>query len=137
MADAKLVTLTWQGRDLVFQGEAPGKAPIIVDGGAAEGPSPVEALLLALAGCTASDVVVVMRKKKVDLQRLTMEVRGQRRDEYPRRYVAIDLVYRITAPGATEPQVRQAIDLSLAKYCSVTHSLAPDIPIRYELVLQA
>lgn len=137
MADAKQVTLTWQGRELVFQGEAPGKAPIVVDGRTAEGPSPMEALLLAMAGCTASDVVVVMQKKKVDLQRLTVEVRGQRRDEYPRRYVAIDLVYRVAAPGATETQLRQAIDLSLAKYCSVTHSLAPDIPIRYELVLQA
>jgi uncharacterized OsmC-like protein len=46
-------------------------------------------------------------------------------------------VYRVTAPGAAEAQVRQAIDLSLTKYCSVTHSLAPDITIRYELDLQA
>jgi putative redox protein len=73
----------------------------------------------------------------VDLQELRIEVQGRRRDEPPRRYVAIDLVFNVTAPGATEAQVRQAIDLSLAKYCSVTHSLNPDIPVRYDLRLQA
>jgi putative redox protein len=97
----------------------------------------METLLLALAGCTASDVVVVLEKKRLALRELTVEVRGERRDEYPRRYVSIELVFRVTAPGATEDQVRQAIELSLAKYCSVTHSLNPDIPVRYELVLQA
>lgn len=137
MAVRKEVTLSWQGRELVFQGVAPGKAPILLDGRAAEGPSPMEALLLALAGCTASDVVVVLQKKRLGLRALEVEVHGQRRDEHPRRYVALDLVYRVSAPGAAEAQVRQAIDLSLAKYCSVTHSLAPDIPVRYELVLQA
>lgn len=137
MANTKHVGLAWQHRGLVFTGEGEGKVPITIDGENAEGPGPMESLLLALAACTGSDVVVVMRKKRLDLRELRIEVSGERREEHPQRYVAIDLTYSVTAPGATEEQVRHAIDLSLAKYCSVTHSLNPAIAIRYELVLQA
>jgi len=134
---AKAVTATWLARAMVFRGDVEGKAPITIDGESAEGPSPMDALLLALAGCTGSDVVDILRKKRLALRKLRIEVKGARRDENPRRYTAIDLVYHVSAAGATDQHVRQAIDLSLAKYCSVTHSLNPDIPIRYELVLQA
>jgi len=133
----KEITATWQGRAMVFRGAAEGRAPAIVDGETAEGPSPMDMLLIAMAGCTGSDVVSVMRKKRLDLRDLRVDVTGRRREEHPRRYIAIDLRYTVHAPGATEAAVRQAIDLSLQKYCSVTHSLAPDIPVRYELVLQA
>lgn len=133
----KVVTATWQGRTMVFRGDVEGKAPVILDGETDEGPSPMDMLLIAMAGCTGSDVVAVLRKKRLDLRDLSIEVTGRRREEHPRRYTALDLRYTVHAPGATEAAVRQAIDLSLEKYCSVTHSLAPDIPVRYELVLQA
>ncbi len=133
----KEITATWQGRTMVFVGEAEGKAPVVVDGETTEGPSPMDMLLIAMAGCTGSDVVAVLRKKRLDLQGLAIRVTGRRREEHPRRYTAIDLLYTVRAPGATEAAVRQAIDLSLQKYCSVTHSLAPDIAVRYELDLQA
>ncbi len=133
----KQISATWEGRSMVFRGEAPGKPPIIIDGETGEGPSPMDALLIAMAGCTGSDVVSVLQKKRITLTALRLDVRGERREEFPRRYMKIDLVYHVTAPGASEQAVRQAIDLSLGKYCSVTHSLAPDIPVRYELRLQA
>jgi len=133
----KAVTASWLGRSMVFRAEAEGKPPIVIDGETAEGPSPMDTLLMALAGCTGSDVVLVLRKKRVDLRELRIDIVGQRRHEDPRRYTAITLRYRVQAPGAKEAAVRQAIDLSLQKYCSVTHSLAPDIAIAYELELQA
>jgi putative redox protein len=133
----KEITATWQGRSMVFRGEAEGKAPVLLDGETAEGPSPMDMLLIAMAGCTGSDVVAILRKKRLDLQELRIRMTGRRREEHPRRYIAIDLLYTVRAPGAPEAAVRQAIDLSLEKYCSVTHSLAPDIPVRYELDLQA
>ena len=137
MAATRTVRATWLGRSLVFRGEAAGRAPITIDGETDEGPSPVDTLLVAMAGCTGSDVVDILRKKRLDLRELHIEVTGTRQGEHPRRYTAIDLVFRVKAPGATEHHVRQAIDLSLGKYCSVTHSLNPDIPVRYELVLEA
>lgn len=136
MRDTRRVTLTWQ-HDLVFRGEARGKAPVTIDGGGAGGPSPMESLLLALAGCTGSDVVVILKKKRANLRSLAVEVCGERREEVPQRYVALTLTFRIAAPGLTEAQARRTIELSLQKYCSVAHSLAPDIAVRYELALQA
>ncbi|MFI5280392.1 MAG: OsmC family protein [Gemmatimonadales bacterium] len=134
---AKLVAASWQSRGLVFSGGAVDQPAVTVDGDGSEGPSPVDTLLVALAGCTGSDVVVVLKKKRVDLRALRVEVKGERREQEPRRFVKIDIVYHVHAPGASEQAVRHAIDLSLSKYCSVTHSLNPDIPIGYELVLQA
>lgn len=136
MEEMKDVRLTWQ-HDLVFEGEGAGGAPITLDGDNAEGPGPMEDLLLALATCTGSDVVLILKKKRADLKALRIVAKGRRREEIPRRFVAITLVFHLTAPGLTEAQARQAVELSLEKYCSVAHSLAPDIPIMYELALQA
>ena len=133
----KQVRLEWQGTGLEFRGEGKGRAPISVDSDNTRAPGPMELLLIALAGCTASDIVPVLEKKRLKVDRLAIDVTGQRREEHPQRYVAIQLRYTVVAPGATEAAVRQAIDLSLQKYCSVTHSLNPDIPISYELALQA
>jgi putative redox protein len=136
MDDAKHVTLTWR-HGMAFEGGAPGKPPIAVDSDGKTGPGPMETLLLALAGCTASDVVSILAKMKFPVRALSVEVTGERRSEHPKRYTSIVLTYHVAAPGAPEERVRHAIDLSLEKYCSVTHSLAPDIARRYELVLEA
>jgi len=133
----KQVDVDWQGRGMVFSGGSSGRTPVVIDGDGAEGPSPVDTLLIALAGCTASDVVMILEKKRLQLTELRVAVTGERRDEYPRRFLSIKLVFTISARGATDAAVRQAIDLSMEKYCSVSHSLNPDIPVTYDLVLQA
>ncbi len=130
------VALDWKS-GMLFEGGAPGGPVIPVDGDGAQAPSPMQQLLLALAGCTGSDVVSILKKKRADLQAFRIEVTGERRDEHPKRYTAITLTFRIRAPGLAEEHARQAIELSLGKYCSVTHSLAPDIALRHELVLEA
>ena len=137
MAVPKEIVATWQQRGMVFSSGSPGTPQVTIDGNTIEGPSPVDTLLISLAGCTGSDVVLILEKKRIDLRELRIAVTGTRREEEPRRFIAIKLVYTVTAPGATEQAVRHAIDLSLEKYCSVTHSLNPDIPITYDLVLQA
>jgi putative redox protein len=136
MTEPKHVTLTWKG-GVAFEGAAAGKPPIAIDSDGRAGPGPMETLLLALAACTGSDVVSILGKMRVPVQAVTVDVTGERRAQHPKRYTSIVLRYRVTAPGAAEEQVRQAIDLSLGRYCSVTHSLAPDIARRYELVLEA
>ncbi len=135
MANTKHVTLTWQ-HGLAFSGGAEGKPPIAIDSDGKTGPGPMDALLLALAGCTGGDVVSILEKMRFPVRALSVEVTGERRTEHPKRYTSIVLTYRINAPGVPEERARHAIDLSLEKYCSVTHSLAPDIARRYELVLE-
>jgi len=136
MAGAKKVALTWR-QGLEFSGGVEGKAPITIDSDGPAGPGPMDTLLLALAGCTGGDVVSILKKMQFPVRALTVEVAGERRAKHPKRYTSILLTYRVNAPGAPEERVRHAIDLSLEKYCSVTHSLAPDIARRYELVLEA
>lgn len=135
MAGTKRVTLTWR-HGLAFSGGVEGRPPITIDSGGAEGPGPMDTLLLALAGCTGGDVVSILEKMRFPVRALSVEVTGERRTEHPKRYTSIVLTYRINAPGVPEERARHAIDLSLEKYCSVTHSLAPDVARRYELVLE-
>lgn len=136
MPPMKTVAVTWH-HDMVFDGVGAGGVKIPLDGDNAKGPGPMEALLLALAGCSGSDVVDILRKKRVTPRAFTIRVEGDRRDEYPQRYVAIRLAYRLEAPGLSEQAARQAIDLSLEKYCSVAGSLHPDIALTYALELAA
>ena len=136
MGAARQVALDWKS-GLLFEGGAPDGPAIAVDADGQQAPSPMQGLLLALAGCTGADVVSILRKQRADLRAFRVEVVGERREEHPKRYTGITLTYRIRAPGLREAQARQAIELSLGKYCSVTHSLAPDIALRHELVLEA
>lgn len=133
----KPIEAVWEHRGMVFSGGPVDGPKAGIDGDGVEGPSPVDTALVALATCSGSDVVLVAQKKRIDLKEFRIEVNAERRDEYPRRITKVALVYHVTAPGATEQAIRQAIDLSLEKYCSVSHSLSPDIPITYELRLQA
>ncbi len=121
---------------LLFEGSAPGRPAIVVDGDGVAATSPVELLLLAAATCSASDVVVILRKQRVALQALEVRVRGTRRDEEPRRYTALHFVFTVSGDGVDEAKARRAIDLSLEKYCSVVASLAPDIHLTYDLAIR-
>jgi putative redox protein len=132
--ETKRVTLSWV-QDLRFMGGEPGRPPVTIDGDNREGPGPMAALLLAAAACTGSDVVDILKKMRLSFRELTIEAAGVRREEHPRRYESIHLEYRIVGTRLDEPKVRRAIDLSLEKYCSVVHSLAPDLAVTYELSL--
>lgn len=136
MADnEREVTMRWR-EGMVFEGGAPGRAAIVVDGDGASATSPVELLLLAAATCAASDVVLILGKQRVALRALETAVRGTRRVTEPRRYTAIHFRFTVSGDGADETKARRAIDLSLEKYCSVVASLAPDIRIGYDVALR-
>lgn len=136
MSAAKHVTLRWQN-GMAFEGGVEGRPSIAIDSDGNAGPGPMDTLLLALAACTASDVVSILEKMRFPVRGMTVDATAERRPEHPKRFTSVVLTYRIRAPGAPEERVRHAIDLSLEKYCSVSHSLAPDIARRYELVLEA
>jgi len=132
--ETKRASLTWQ-QDLRFVGTAAGTPAITIDGDNTVGPGPMLTLLLAAAACTGSDLVVILQKMREKLSELRIDVAGVRREAEPRRYVSIHLEYRVSGEGLDPAKVRRAIDLSLEKYCSVIHSLAPDIAVTYALSL--
>ena len=116
--------LTWEG-GLRFQGQA-GSAALVVDSDGRAGPSPVQALVLALAGCMSVDVVHILERGRQPLRAMTARANATRADAEPHRLVAVDL--RFTVTGDIPPdKVERAIALSREKYCSVWHSLRQDI----------
>lgn len=130
--ETKHVALEWRG-DLRFEGGLPEGPAILIDGDNVRGPGPMATLLLAAASCSAADVVVILKKMQTTLEALRVEVAGVRREQEPRRYLSIHLVYHVRGTGIDETKARRAIDLSIEKYCSVMHSLAADIRITYDL----
>jgi putative redox protein len=120
------VALTWDA-DLRFTGSTPA-GDIIVDGDSTAGPSPMDLLALSLAGCMAIDVVDIITKGRHPLTDLEARIVGERAEAAPRRYVRITLQFLVggdVPPAAIE----RAIALSREKYCSVWHSLRPDIEL--------
>lgn len=133
----RAVRLTWSGTGMRFAGAGtdPVSPPIVVDGDGESGPGPMQTLLIAAAGCTGSDVVLILNKMRVTLRRFALDVTGTRRDEEPRRYLAIHFRFALDGAGLDRAKAERAVQLSLEKYCSVVASLAPDIAITHEIVL--
>lgn len=137
MADnTREITMRWRGTGLIFEAGPAGRPAVVVDGDGDTATSPVEMLLVAAATCTASDVVLILKKQRVALRTLDVTLRGTRRAEQPRRYVALHFVFTVAGDGADEAKARRAVELSLEKYCSVVASLAPDIPVTYDVTLR-
>jgi len=97
-----------------------------LDGDSGSAVSPVEALVLALGGCMASDVVHILVKGRADVKGLTARLAAERAPEDPRRLVKVDLRFAVQGPVPAD-KVERAIALSRDRYCSVWHSLRPDI----------
>jgi putative redox protein len=116
--------LVWQ-RELIFDGRS-GDATIVLDSAGAAGPSPVQALAFALAGCMGMDVVYILQKARQDFRGLRIVVAAERAQDQPHRMTAVAMEFAVTG-AIEESQVQRAIDLSRQKYCSVWHSLRQDI----------
>ena len=124
--------LDWLG-DLRFAAGAPDGPRTFIDADNAAAPGPMLTLLSAAAACSATDVVLILKKKRVELTSLKVEMTGVRREQEPRRYLSIHLVWRLAGQGLDETKAKHAVDLSVEKYCSVMASLAPDIRITNEI----
>jgi putative redox protein len=86
------------------------------------GPSPMEAVLMALCGCTSVDVVNILRKKRQPLTSLVVSAVAEQPEEPPRVFNKIRLVYRVGGE-VSRKAVEDAVDLSKNKYCSVSAML--------------
>jgi len=126
--------LVWT-RDLILEGRS-GQASIVLDSAGIAGPSPVQALALALAGCMGMDVVYILRKGRHDLRGLKVSLVAERAPEDPHRITAVAVEFDVTGDVPRE-QVQRAIDLSHEKYCSVWHSLRQDIAITTRFTVAA
>lgn len=100
----------------------------------ATGLKPSELLLLALGGCTAVDIVNIMRKKRQAMTGLEINVSGEQDENPPWPFRHIHLEYVVRGRGLSEKGLAQAIQLSEEKYCSVKSSLACEVTSSYRIV---
>ena len=122
--------VTWQ-KELQFIGIADGGFPVKLDSHSSPetGVGPMEMVAIALAGCTAMDVISILEKKKVDIIAFEVKVDADRAADHPKRFVKAVLHYVVHGHGVDEDALRRAIELSVTKYCSVHATLKEAFPI--------
>lgn len=128
------IHLQWSGEHQ-FDAGRPGKPTIRMDVAGATGPSPVDTLLAAIAGCASVDVVDILAKRRTPASSLTVDAVAERVDGTPRRLKHVTLNFTIAGAGIERPHAERAIDLAVNKYCSVRDSLREDIPVEWTLTL--
>lgn len=96
------------------------------------GPSPMEAVLAALCGCTSVDVVSILKKKREPLTDLTVSAVAEQAPAPPRVFTRIHLIYRITG-NVSHKAAEDAVSLSKNKYCSVSKMLESSVEIDYQI----
>jgi putative redox protein len=121
--DWREVVADWQG-ELGFIGRNPSGGSVqmgVVQGN--PGVSPMEMLLLGVAGCTGMDVASILTKMRQNLIDLRVTVRGKRAEEHPRVYTEIEVLYELWGDELDPKMVSNAIELSEIKYCSASAML--------------
>jgi putative redox protein len=108
------------------------------EGETSKGPTPMELILVAVAGCTGMDIVDILRKKRLKITGLEVQVTGTRAETYPMVYTELDVVYRVRGKDIPPSAVEQAIKLSEEKYCSVGVMIGKTAKInsRYEIIAE-
>ena len=126
MAAAKDAKVVWK-EGLAFEGMGGSGFTASLDTRAEEGGgtgfSPMELLLVSLAGCTAMDVISILKKKRQDVTGFEVRAHGLRADDHPKVYTDITLEYIVRGHGVDPKAIERAIELSETKYCSVTGML--------------
>jgi putative redox protein len=104
-------------------------------GGVGAGPQPHRLLLLAMAGCTAMDVLSILRKKRQQVSGLSVEVQGSRAAQHPRVYTRFEVLYRVRGTNIDPQAIARAIELSTTRYCPVIGLLGKvaEVATRYEI----
>ena len=119
-----------------FVGHASSGHGIVVDASEQKmGPSPMELILIGLAGCTGYDVLSILEKKRQAVTSLAVNVRGERAEKPPRVYTAIEIEYVVRGRDLKRKAVEDAIRLSKQTYCSASIMLekAAEITTSYQI----
>jgi len=133
---SKINAVVKQVHGVTLAAKSDSKHWVIMDGseafgGSSAGSSPKELLLFALGGCTANDVIPILRKKRVPLAGLEIKLTGDVREEHPRVYTDIHIEYIIYGDNINPADVERAIELSTTKYCSVSAMLSASVRLTH------
>ena len=123
-----------------FQGEGSTKVVSNMDasvtaGGTGHGTSPMELLLMSIAGCSGMNIVSILEKMQVKVNRFVTTVEGERSNDHPRVFKDIEVVYKFWGDALREDKLQRAVQLSIDKYCSVANMIdrAANLTYRIEI----
>ena len=131
-----------QLRGITFVGKTDTNHWITMDGpenfyGSNSGIRPKELILLSLAGCTGSDVVAILQKKRVKMDNLEINITAEQQETHPQVYTKIHIEFLFYGKDISEKDVERAIDLSQTTYCSVTAMLQKSVEITHSFKIIA
>lgn len=105
-------------------------------GGNNLGPRPKQLLLAGLIGCTGIDVMSILKKMKVELDDVSIDVEADNTEEHPKVYENIHVIYTFKGKDLPRENLQRAVKLSQEKYCGVTAMLEKVTPITYEIIIK-
>lgn len=114
---------------------------IIIDanektGGENMGPRPKPLMLAALGGCTAMDVVSILRKMRVNFETVNVKVDGELTEEHPKHFYKIHITYEFTGKEMPLKKLEKAVNLSQDRYCGVSYSYTKAMEITHEIIIK-
>lgn len=104
-------------------------------GGSNAGIRPKELMLLALGGCTGSDVVSILQKKRIDVRSFEINITAEMTDDHPKVYSSMNIEYVFKGKGIKDSDVERAIELSQTKYCGVTKMYEKAMEITHSFII--
>ncbi len=133
-----IVNVKWNDK-MSFTSEVDGHK-VLIDakeefGGDNQGPRPKPLILTALGGCTAMDVVSMLKKMRVDFITFNVKVAGKLTDEHPKHYYEITVSYEFTGNDLNIGNIKKAVNLSEEKYCGVSYMLRKALQINTEIII--
>jgi len=122
---------------MVFEVEVNGHK-IIIDadekvGGGNKGPRPKPLMLVALGGCTAMDVVSILRKMRINFEAVNVKVDGELTEEHPKHFSKMHITYEFTGKDLPLEKLEKAVNLSQDRYCGVSYSYIKAMEVTHEI----
>ena len=122
MSDKHVIKSKWLG-DMAFEADVNGHK-IMMDantesGGHDLGSGPKKLMLVALSGCTGMDVVSILKKMRVEIEKCTIEVQGDVAEDHPKRYTKMHVIYEFTGKNLPYDKLQKAVKMSEDTYCGV------------------
>jgi len=122
MADKHIIKTEWKG-DMAFEADVNGHK-VMMDaptegGGHNSGPGPKKLMLVALSGCTGMDVVSILKKMRVKLEKCSIEVQGDVTETNPKQYSKMHVIYEFTGKNLPLDKLQKAVSMSEETYCGV------------------
>jgi putative redox protein len=123
--------------DFKFAGESGSGHSIVMDaspeaGKVRIGMTPMEMLLVGTGGCSGMDIASILKKKRQEVLDIEVNVSGEKAENYPQKFISIQLEYIVTGINISEDAVKKAVELSMEKYCSVKATLEGSAKISYK-----